>query len=63
VTAAGDRAFRKAYSFRSPHAREGERDALRSGVARVLAERGGTPVGGGARGLRTGPCEAVRRVR
>ena len=63
VTAAGSREFREVYAFHSRRACEERRGAIGQGVARVVADHGGTTVGGLARRLHLGPCEAVRRGR
>jgi hypothetical protein len=63
VTAAGHREFREVYTFPSRHACEDNREKIGRGIARVSAERGSTTVGGIARRVRIGPCEAVRRTR
>lgn len=61
VTAVGARDFREAYSFQSRHACEDARNSMMQGVTRVVAEQGGTKVGGLARRLRFSLCQAVRR--
>ena len=61
VTAAGNREFRETYAFGSRRTCEERRGAIGRGIARVAAERGGTAIGGLARRLRLGPCEAVWR--
>ena len=64
VRAEGNHAFREEYRFRSRRACEEQRAAIRQGVARVeVAHGGATMIGGLARRLRLGPCEAVRRAR
>ena len=63
VMAAGNHEFREVYPFRSGRACEKQRGIMQQGVARVVAEHGGTIFGGLARRLHLGPCEAVRRTR
>jgi hypothetical protein len=60
VTADGASGFHEEHAFRSRRACEAERGALERGLARVAAD-GGARMGGLARRLRLGPCEAVRR--
>ncbi len=63
VTATGQREFREVHAFPSHRACEDKREKIGRGIAQVLAERGGTIVGGIARRVRIGPCEAVLRRR
>jgi hypothetical protein len=61
VTAAGHGEFREVYVLSSRRACEDKREKIGRGIAQVLAQRGGTTLGGIARRVRIGPCEAVRR--
>ena len=63
VTAEGNVEFREVYSFRARRACEEQRNTLRRGVARVLAEQPEGAAGRAARRLHIGQCEGVRRGR